>query len=567
MSLNIQLLREMDLVCDDCKSYLATLSGNIKERVLHHAVAKQHDKCMEVLLQAGADVNWDGDSSNTPLMRAAKEGYVDGVQRLIQAGADVNKRDKDHYTALILAGFGGHYECIELLLNAGADVRAQGTSVNTTFESALHAAVSSNNIRCVQLLLDAGADVNIDIPFGLLREKFDYRSYEYYSVISLASWYGHKDIVELLLKTGANVNETNKRRTALFEASGKGHYNVMELLIKAGADVNALCWIFSEFQTALSVAARNGLHEGVDLLIRSGADVNKLLDYGDSPLLQASYFTGTGAPSSHHLKCLELLIHAGADVNARTKFSALYAATGSGFSEGVRFLIQQGADVDIHCGYKNRTPLMAAVTNGQVGCTRALLEAGADVNSRNSEGCTALMCIDTNSSCVEDMVIGDVDYVGCAKLLLRSGAEIYLFDRDSRKALQHQVARCCDSMEYAMECADISLLLFAAGETLDGSINAKKLPDCLKFDDIKMVLKHICREAIRKHLLQLDPHTHLFGRVPRLGLPSLLTEYLLYNQALDDDRDDDDQRTSAEAGSAHTSVRQGTEARTSFFTD
>ena len=50
-------------------------------------------------------------------------------------------------------------------------------------------------------------------------------------------------------------------------------------------------------------------------------------------------------------------------------------------------------------------------------------------------------------------------------------------------------------------------------------------------------LRHICRETIRKHLLNLDPHTHLFDRMPRLGLPSLLTRYLLYYKSLDDDVD------------------------------
>ena len=62
---------------------------------------------------------------------------------------------------------------------------------------------------------------------------------------------------------------------------------------------------------------------------------------------------------------------------------------------------------------------------------------------------------------------------------------------------------------------------------------------------------------IRKHLPHLDPRTHLFGRVPRIGLPSLLTDYLLYDMSLDDDQDDDDWKTSAASGSAHTSVRQG----------
>ena len=92
-------------------------------------------------------------------------------------------------------------------------------------------------------------------------------------------------------------------------------------------------------------------------------------------------------------------------------------------------------------------------------------------------------------------------------------------------------------MERGEKRKDICRLLFAAGETPDG-IPDDEIPDCLKFDDLQLGLKHICREVIRKHLLSLDPHTHLFGRVLRLGLPSSLTEYLLYNQTLDDDIDD-----------------------------
>ena len=45
-------------------------------------------------------------------------------------------------------------------------------------------------------------------------------------------------------------------------------------------------------------------------------------------------------------------------------------------------------------------------------------------------------------------------------------------------------------------------------------------------------LKHICRMKIREHLLHLDPHTHLFGRVPRLGVPAALTDYLLFNMSI-----------------------------------
>ena len=57
--------------------------------------------------------------------------------------------------------------------------------------------------------------------------------------------------------------------------------------------------------------------------------------------------------------------------------------------------------------------------------------------------------------------------------------------------------------------------------------------------EVALNLKHLCRETIRKHLLKLDPHENLFHRVPRLGLPTLISDYLLYNQTLDDEKNDD----------------------------
>ena len=37
------------------------------------------------------------------------------------------------------------------------------------------------------------------------------------------------------------------------------------------------------------------------------------------------------------------------------------------------------------------------------------------------------------------------------------------------------------------------------------------LPEELQFEEETMELKHICREAIKKHLLKLDLHSNLFG--------------------------------------------------------
>ena len=54
----------------------------------------------------------------------------------------------------------------------------------------------------------------------------------------------------------------------------------------------------------------------------------------------------------------------------------------------------------------------------------------------------------------------------------------------------------------------------------------------------EMSLKHLCRKAIRKHLLKMSP-VNLFVQVPQLGLPTLLQDYLWLNVSVDDDDDDD----------------------------
>ena len=82
------------------------------------------------------------------------------------------------------------------------------------------------------------------------------------------------------------------------------------------------------------------------------------------------------------------------------------------------------------------------------------------------------------------------------------------------------------------------LLLYAAGETLDdinvdeAEENTSCVLECLAKREI--CLKVYCRDAIRKHLLAINCHANLFGRVPRLGLPQILTRYMLFNMSLNE---------------------------------
>ena len=78
---------------------------------------------------------------------------------------------------------------------------------------------------------------------------------------------------------------------------------------------------------------------------------------------------------------------------------------------------------------RKKTLLMRAAQRGHVGCTKALIKAGADVNAVDIEGNTAL------KRCCEK---GRIE---CAKLLIQNGADVNITDNVGHTAI---VSACAD---------------------------------------------------------------------------------------------------------------------------
>ena len=331
-------------LCAECKNHMPNDKNQNKETILHFTVRSKHDKCMEVLLEAGTDVNQRNYSTLTPLMIAAYQDYVDGVQKLIQAGADVNRRGDNDKTALILAGSEGHDRCVELLLNAGADANVLTSSGKKHF-TALHAAVDRSTIRM-------GANVN--------------RSEENKMELT-AQLEGADRCIELLLNAGADVNALTggiskhvEHVTALHSAVCSRNITHVNLLLKAGADVNKEGYeSIHKGVTALCLAAGHWFVR-VKILVEAGANVNQVPKNGGTPLMETIQFYDDDA--NNRAKCIELLLDAGADVNAECEGiddTALHLALRYIFPEAVELLICAGADVNkVHL--HGITPLMQA---------------------------------------------------------------------------------------------------------------------------------------------------------------------------------------------------------------
>ena len=153
--------------------------------------------------------------------------------------------------------------------------------------------IEKGNIDKVKKYLDHGYDLNIKNDSGE-------------TPLHLASEKGYKEIVELLLKKGADPNIKNVYAglSPLYLASVEGHKDIVELLLKYGANPNIKS---DSEETPLHWASIEGYKEIVELLLNHGVDPNIKNAYGETPLYLAS--------SNRHKDIVELLLKHGADLN------------------------------------------------------------------------------------------------------------------------------------------------------------------------------------------------------------------------------------------------------------
>ena len=140
----------------------------------------------------------------------------------------------------------------------------------------------------------------------------------------------------------------------------------------------------------------------------------------------------------------------------------------------------------------------------------------------DKEGNTALIAAAASS------IAGRVD---CVKLLLKSGARVNSFNHKKYNALCSHIYKCKDLNKPPEK--NIVLLLYVAGETLDGiTIDEVVENTSCALEKRGISLRELCRESIRKYLLHLNLDQNVFKTILYLGLPKLLTKYLLFDMSL-----------------------------------
>ncbi|KAK3304381.1 Glycerophosphoryl diester phosphodiesterase family-domain-containing protein [Chaetomium strumarium] len=162
---------------------------------VHLSVLGGHVLTTKALLQGE---NWNGVNDHKAEMRrsiskssavlaiATKANLKPIVEMLVDAGVDINWQDKVGETALHIAARFGHDECARVLLKGTAEQKANLDLVENSFAwTPLHIAAVDGHLSVAQILVDAGADVDKPDSSGWTAKEH-------------AALRGHLDIARLL---------------------------------------------------------------------------------------------------------------------------------------------------------------------------------------------------------------------------------------------------------------------------------------------------------------------------------------------------------------------------------
>jgi ankyrin repeat protein len=321
------------------------------------------------------------DDGSTPLHSAARNGDCNEIKKLLQNGAPINviTQNEDGFTPLMYVIHGNskdRYDACQLLLRNGADVNLYSRWEGST---ALHLAATLGRSDLVNLLYKSGADLEARTKKTRGRTP----------LMSAIGWYTPSiETIKLLLDLGAKIEATNDEGVRpLHIAAGWGHPDIMKLLIDRGANTESTD---SDSWNMLLYAARGG-NEGCVRLALEHIDIEYEENEGKRAINLAA--------EVGRLANVRLLAQSCADLNHKDNFGVtpVSRAVENCHDEVVKYLVERGVDLNI-ADQEGRAPLhilaQRDVENDHDAydeLIRLFLSHGADIEIKTTKGHTPLM--------------------------------------------------------------------------------------------------------------------------------------------------------------------------------
>lgn len=391
------------------------------------------------LLKAGADPKVRNKLGSTPLAEAAFNVNTELVKALLDAGADPNAAGPDGQTPLMLVARTSNVAAAKLLLNKGANPNVKEAQRGQT--ALMWAAASSQGPMMRELLAhgaepDAATNIDMMTPLVSAEPRAQPRSPGGMTSLMFSVREGCMECAKALIEKGAKIDLPDPEGvTPLIWSLFNAHFDVAKYLIEQGANVNRWDWWG---RTPLYMAVdyvslpHGGRPDQPSLDDTLPIDIVKiLLDRGANPNLQLKMFppyraTGNDrgldgmltvgttpllrAAKTQDAAAIKLLLDHGARLDLATSqgMVPVLAAAGIGSTdrdargnyravdvqdraiESLQLLLAHGAQVNEKVGRQDQVPLQGAALWGWPKVTAFLIEKGADVNSADSRGFTAL---------------------------------------------------------------------------------------------------------------------------------------------------------------------------------
>uniref|UniRef100_H3C1Y9 Ankyrin repeat and SOCS box containing 14 n=1 Tax=Tetraodon nigroviridis TaxID=99883 RepID=H3C1Y9_TETNG len=288
-------------------------TGPLNRTALHESAFLGLENFVYLLLESGADPNARDIKKKTPLALAAQKGHLNIVEVLLEKGAHV-KAESESGSVLFDAAESGNPDVISMLLDHGADPNlpiysghlpihrvayhghilaleqlipvTQLCAVKESGMSPLHSAAAGGHAHCVEVLLKAGYDPNFMLHPRVRRNYDDERR----SALFFAVANNDLQCSRLLLEAGAMVNQDPIN--CLQVALRQGNYELINTLLKSGANVNYYSRInTTHFPSALQYALKDEVM--LRMILNHGYDVKRCFDcpYGDNSHDYAPWMT------------------------------------------------------------------------------------------------------------------------------------------------------------------------------------------------------------------------------------------------------------------------------------